>query len=323
MLGGASEFISGNSQAPPVKPWENSNSTSLNAEVTFPTSTFAPPPPPPPFSISPAQDPFSQANTGSMGYGGYYGGGYGGSRFGYPASNYSSGFSSYSYPYCGNNGAFSGGPPAPGNYITSSLENTTRPLFDSLNHVLQAINHVACFVDSTVFAVWTSITAAGSIIAAIKNVKNVYLRRWAESIKLFLQKTKANLRTESGRKKLILLISVAASIPVLLKALHMILKMENDTETALVLRSQMGASESTSIKSNEDDLSSKLVFIRALYPFDPVDKDVYLKLDPGDVILISKEDESKLANPTPTWIAGKLRNGSTGFFPTNYVTVIK
>lgn len=318
MLGGASESIS---QAPPFKPWEVSGPAPSSPTINSLTNTFAPPPPPPPLTMPTAQDPYSQTSTGSFGTGGYFGGGYGGNRFGYP-SNYNSGFNSYSYPYYGNNGPFGGGPPAPGSYITSSLENTTRPLFDSLNHVLQAINHVACFIDSTVFAVWTSVTAAGSIITAIKSVKNIYLRQWAESVKLFLLKIKTTLRTESGRKKLILLASVLASIPVLIKALHMILKLENDTETALVLHNGISESGSTA-DPNENDLSAKVVFVRALYPFDPTDKDVYLKLDPGDVILVSKDDESKLANPNPTWIAGKLKSGTSGFFPTNYVTVIK
>lgn len=279
-------------------------------------SPFAPPPPPP-FSIPTANDPYSQPNSG-----GYYGSGYAaGNRFGY-SSNYNSGFSSFSNPYYGNSSPYGGVPPAPGSFLTSSLENTARPLFDSLNHVLQAINHVSCFIDSTVFAIWTSVTAAGSIVSAIKNVKNVYLRQWAECIKVFFQRIKTGLRTESGRKRLLLLISVVASIPFLMKALHTILNLENDPETALVLRNRIDEPDSAFIEAKEE-ISSKTVFVRALYPFDPTDKDVYLRLNTGDVILISKEDEPKLSNSNPAWIAGKLKNGSAGFFPSNYVAVIK
>ena len=316
MLGGASENV-----APPVKPWEVSSSQPSHAVLSSLTNTFAPPPPPLPLSIPTNPDPYSQTSAGIFNSGGYYGGGYGGNRFGY-SSNYNSGFSSYSHPYYGNTGQFGGGPPAPGSYITSSLENTTRPLFDSVNHVLQAINHVACFIDSTVFAVWTSVSAAGSILATIKSVKNVYLRQWAEYLRTIVQKLKSNLRTESGRKRILLLISVIASIPVLLKALHSILNLENDTETALILHDRVNETESI-VETGDDILYSKAIFVRALYPLDPVDKEVYLKLNPGDVILISKEDELKLAEANPSWIAGKLKNGLAGFFPSNYVTVIK
>lgn len=311
MLGGAPETVS-----PPVKPWEVSSAPVTNAAMSSFANSFAPPPPPPPpFSMPTTHDPYSQTNSS-----GYYG--YGSNRFGY-SSNYNSGFSSFSNPYYGgNNSSYNGVPPAPGSFLTSSLENTTKPLFDSLNHVLQAINHVACFIDSTVFAVWTSVTAAGSIVTAFKSLKNVYLRQWVESMKVFLQKMKTGLRTESGRKRLLLLISVAASIPFLIKALHTILNLENGAESALVLRDRIAEADSE-IEAVEDEMSSKTIFVRALYPFDPTDKDVYLRLNPGDVILISKEDELKLVNSIPTWIAGKLKNGSAGFFPSNYVIVIK
>ena len=47
-----------------------------------------------------------------------------------------------------------GGPPALVAILLLRLKILTRPLFDSLNHVLQAANHVACSsMDSTVFYV--------------------------------------------------------------------------------------------------------------------------------------------------------------------------
>lgn len=310
MLSGAPETI-----PPPAKPWEVSSQTVSSATMSSMGSLFAPPPPPP-FPVPTINDPYSQSNSS-----GYYGNGYGGNRFGY-SSNYNSSFNSFSNPHYGNNNPYGGVPPAPGSFLTSSLENTARPLFDSLNHVLQAINHVACFVDSTVFAIWTSVTAAGSIVTAMKNIKNVYWRQWAEYIKVFLQKLKANLRTESGRKRLLLLVSVAVSIPFLIKSLHTILNLENDAETAIVLRDRVDGT-GDAIDPKEDDISSKTAFVRALYSFDPTDKDVYLRLNSGDVILISKEDERKLQDSNPSWIAGKLKSGLAGFFPSNYVTVIK
>ena len=317
MLSGGSETTTGSIQAP-TKPWEVS-SPSLDPGNKFISNLFTPPPPPP---LSPSLDAYSSNNnTNWSGFGNasanYYGAGY--SRFGNP-SNYNAGYNSYSSPYT-NNGPFGGGPPAPGNFITSSLENTTRPLFDSLNHVLQAINHVACFVDSTVFAVWTSVTAAGSIIAAIKNIKNVHLYNWAEAVRGFIRKSILILKTSSGRKRIVLLLSILASVPLFIKALQTILKMDDTDEKSLILSNN--DSENVESSENSNDLVSKASFVRAIYAHNPLDKNIYLALDPGDVVLISKDDESKLSGSNPVWITGKLKDGSSGYFPSNYVTVIK
>lgn len=311
MLSGGSGGFNTNSMPPPSKPWEVLPTGNVFGSNPL-TEAYSPPPPPPPLPQTSYHEQSNINNPGWIGSGNYYSGGAGGyGRYSYP-SNYNSGYNSYSSPYHMNNGPFSGGPPAPGNYITSSLENTTRPLFDSLNHVLQAINHVACFVDSTVFAVWTSVTAAGSIIAAVKSIKNVYIRKWVETVRNFIKNTQSILKTSSGRRKLIILASIAATIPVLMKALYFILKVDESQETSLI-----------PMNPEDNDLSSTALFVRAIYSHDPTDKNVYLTLNPGDVILISKDDESKINASNPTWIAGKLKNGSAGYFPSNYVTVIK
>lgn len=321
MLSGGSETASGSNQAP-IKPWEVSG-PELDSGNNSISNIFTPPPPPPPLPVSsPSEVVYPNNNSNWSGFGNsssnYYGGGY--NRFGYP-TNYNTGYNSYSSPYFNNNGPFGGGPPAPGSFITSSLENSTRPLFDSLNHVLQAINHVACFVDSTVFAVWTSVTAAGSIVAAIKNIKNVHLHKWAETAREFIKKSKLILKTSSGRKRLLLLVSILASVPLFIKALQTILKMDDTDEKSLIVNNTDGLNTESSENSN--DLASKALFVRAIYGHNPLDKNVYLNLRPGDVVLISKDDESKLSGSSPTWIAGKLKDGSSGYFPSNYVNVIK
>lgn len=322
MLSGGPEAATGSMQAP-VKPWEVPSSP-LDSGSNFIPNVFAPPPPPPPLPFSSSQDTTYASNNNPNYHGpinpgsNYYGSGY--SRFGYP-SNYNSGYNSYSSPYYMNSGPFGGGPPAPGSFITTSLENTTKPLFDSLNHVLQAINHVACFVDSTVFAVWTSVTAAGSIIATMKNIKNVHLHKWVQTVREFIIKTKIILRSSSGRKRIFLLLSILASVPFFIKALHVILKIDETEENLLVLSDGDGKYNDSSSDINE--VSSKILFVRALYAYDPADRTVYLALKPGDVILISKDDEPKLNVSDPTWIAGKLKDGSSGYFPSNYVTAIK
>lgn len=325
MLSGGSEPVSGSNIQAPSKPWEVSSSATLEPGNNLISNHFTPPSPPPPLSLSPSSEAAYPSNTNGASWSGFgnfnsnhYNGGY--SRFGYPP-NYNTGYSAYSSPYYNNNGPFGGGPPAPGSFITSSLENSTRPLFDSLNHVLQAINHVACFVDSTVFAVWTSVTAAGSIVAAIKNVKNVQLHNWAEAVRGFIRKSKLILKTSSGQKRILLLVSILASVPLFIKALQTILKMDDADEKSLTLGNTDNLNVVTSENSN--DLASKASFVRAIYAHNPSDKNIYLVLNPGDVILISKDDELKLNESNPKWIAGKLKDGSSGYFPSNYVTVIK
>jgi hypothetical protein len=41
------------------------------------------------------------------------------------------------------------------------------------------------------------------------------------------------------------------------------------------------------------------------------------------VILVSKEDAQSVENNESKWILGKLKNGSSGYFPSNYVILIK
>lgn len=302
-----------NSIQPPAKPWEILSPPN-NFEQGLMTEICSPPPPPPPLPSNLFQEHsnMNSTNYNWPGSGNYFGGG-GYGRYSYPSS-YNSGYNSFSSPYTMNGGPFSGGgPPAPGNYLTSSLESTTRPLFDSLNHILQAINHVACFVDSTVFAVWTSITAAGSIITVIKNFKNIYIRKCIEAVSKLIKNIKTILKTTSGRKKLIVFASIFAAIPIAIKALHFLLKIEESQDNIIM-----------SLDSCENTSSlAAATFVRAIYSYNPSDKTMYLPINPGDVILITKEDESKISTSNPMWIAGKLKDGSTGYFPSNYVTVIK
>lgn len=307
---------------PSSKPWENTHSTPISPSI------FAPPPPPPlPLYSSSFQDPSSSINQNNSWFGSNgpstYSGGF--NRFGYPSNYGSSSYNSYTSPYYMNSNPLGGGPPAPGSYITTSLENTARPLFDSLNHVLQALNNIACFVDSTVFAVWTSVTAAGSLVSVIKSIKNVHLRKWLEVINLYLKNIKLALKSSSGRKKIILLISLVASIPVLFKIFQIILKIDDNDQTSIIIRNQNQlTNKDEDIILDSDELSSsKAAFVRAIYAYSPADKNSYLTLNPGDVILISNDDIPKLEDNQANWIIGKVKSGFSGYFPSNYVTVIK
>ena len=322
MIGGAPELASQAVQVP-IKPWEVSvpisNLPVSSASNSQPQSSL--PAPPLPFHPPTETSPSYQQNQSSWSpYGSnYYTNGFG-NRFSYPSS-FSSGFNSYTpSPYYSAN-YYGNGPPAPGSFITTSLENTTRPLFDSINHILQAINHVASFIDSTFFAVWTSVSAAGSLFAAFKSFKNVFLKKLLHSVSLFIEKVKKCLKFRSSRKKLLVLTSILALVPIVVKSIRYLIDFEPSFEEGIV-NSSATEFDNFSTK-NDSDINLKAIFLRALYAFDSKGNNLYLSFNPGDVIVASKMDEAKLSNQDPVWIVGKLKDGSTGYFPSNYVTVIK
>lgn len=328
MLGGASEPASRPVVQLPLKPWEAASeppasSLSFSSAINPQHQPAIIPAPPLPLNSPPESGPGYHQNQSSWSSpfaSNYYNNSYN-NRFSYPSS-FSSGFNnSYSQPYYGGN-YYGNGPPAPGSFITTSLENTTRPLFDSINHILQAINHVASFIDSTFFAVWTSISAAGSLIAAFKSFKNVFLKKLLLSLTAFINRTKIFMKSSSGRRKLLVMASILALIPLVVKSIKYLIDFDVDTTFELAENSSSVAIVNAA-SVEDSDIASKAVFVRALYAFDSKGNTTYLSFNPGDVILVSKMDEAKLASQDPVWIVGKLKDGSIGYFPSNYVNVIK
>ncbi|KAK9235627.1 Peroxin 13, N-terminal region-domain-containing protein [Lipomyces kononenkoae] len=69
---------------------------------------------------------------------------------------------------------------------------------------------------------------------------------------------------------------------------------------------------------------SKLEFCRAMYDFVPENEAIELPFKKGEVIaILSKDTVSGTEDNEPTWWRGRLRDGRMGFFPSNYVEVIK
>ncbi|KAK9364812.1 Peroxin 13, N-terminal region-domain-containing protein [Lipomyces kononenkoae] len=69
---------------------------------------------------------------------------------------------------------------------------------------------------------------------------------------------------------------------------------------------------------------SKLEFCRAMYDFVPENDAIELQFKKGEVIaILSKDTVSGAEDNEPTWWRGRLRDGRMGFFPSNYVEVIK
>ncbi|KAK9312758.1 Peroxin 13, N-terminal region-domain-containing protein [Lipomyces starkeyi] len=69
---------------------------------------------------------------------------------------------------------------------------------------------------------------------------------------------------------------------------------------------------------------SKLEFCRAMYDFVPENEAIELAFKKGEVIaILSKDTVTGAEEGEPTWWRGRLRDGRIGFFPSNYVEVIK
>ncbi|KAK9463520.1 Peroxin 13, N-terminal region-domain-containing protein [Lipomyces oligophaga] len=70
---------------------------------------------------------------------------------------------------------------------------------------------------------------------------------------------------------------------------------------------------------------SKLEFCRALFDFEPENEAIELRLKKGEIVAILSKDfsEAGISDGSPTWWRGRLRSGKMGFFPSNYVEVIK
>ncbi|KAK9492823.1 Peroxin 13, N-terminal region-domain-containing protein [Lipomyces doorenjongii] len=69
---------------------------------------------------------------------------------------------------------------------------------------------------------------------------------------------------------------------------------------------------------------SKLEFCRATYDFVPENEAIELAFKKGEVIaILSKDTVTGAEDGEPTWWRGRLRDGRIGFFPSNYVEVIK
>ncbi len=293
----------------PPKPWERSREVSLASAVPVTvasnSNTAAPPlpalpVPAPSFNSAPSMpysSPYSSAPYSSYPQYSPY------NNSVSPYSSYSSPYSSYPYS------SYSAGQHPFPNY---SLESSTRPLLDSLNHIIQAVNHVACFLDSTVFSVWTAVSAITGIISALKNIKE---HRWLLWLKTRLKAIKA----ASGKKRIILLTVILSA----LLATHLFTKEEVKNQNSNN-DEQSSAIESNPIAVAEEEFT----FVRANYAFEPssssnADGSNQLSFQAGDVIAISKSDASTIEAQISKWIVGRMKDGRSGFFPSNYVSTIK
>ena len=181
---------------------------------------------------------------------------------------------------------------------------------DSLNHIIQAINHVACFLDSTVFSVWTAVSAITGLVSALKGVKG---RGWL----LWLREKLKQIKAVAGRKRILLLSGVLAVL-----ACSLLVKREGEEpKNTNNTSAQDSIIETRQILTAEDEFA----FVRANYAFEPATTTTasqQLSFKAGDVILVAKSDVAAVEGESK-WIVGRMKDGRSGFFPSNYVSIIK
>ena len=183
---------------------------------------------------------------------------------------------------------------------------------DSLNHIIQAVNHVACFLDSTVFSVWTAVSAITGLIGAIKNIRQ---HRWL----LWIKNKLKGLKAVSGRKRIVLLSILLSAV---LVAANLFKEKKEEEDSSNTAFASLDEIKTNPIAVVEDDL----VFVRANYAFNPDNPTTsnQLSFQAGDVIAISKADSVAVEDvQSSRWIVGRMKDGRSGFLPSNYVSIIK
>jgi len=87
----------------------------------------------------------------------------------------------YSYGL-GNRSVF--GPSIP---LLSTLETGTNSVFEQIRKIVQAITSIAHFLDSTVYAGWSSINALGMVAENFRQLKQNIISKWIEVVRMIFK----------------------------------------------------------------------------------------------------------------------------------------
>ena len=298
--------------ASPPKPWESVDKTARSvADI------------PPPLPVRPEmhlnnqyENPYQQQYS-NYGYG--YNGNtrFSSSRMG--GYGYGGGMNAYGgVPY----GGFSnyGAPPFNGSF-SQNMEASTRATFQLLDSIVQAFSGFAQMLDSTFYATYSSFSAMVGVVDQLHALQ-MYLGRtisifalWRFVKKFVMKFLGFNVQTSSSEelrsrnsafsmKPLILFVATVIGLPLLLaKVIQMIRK----TMPPSNLDAAWNGNESS------------IEFAKALYPLNG--REGELSFEPNDLIaILSKQDSA--GNPSDWWL-GRLKNGMTGYFPSNYVKILQ
>jgi peroxin-13 len=255
---------------------------------------------------------------GGMGYGGYGGGGYGG----------------YGYGMGGMGGmgpmGMMGGPMDPNNpSLTQQLEVSTQQTFAVLQSIVQTFGGFAQMLESTFMATHSSFFAMVGVAEQLGNLRNALgtvlglfgLLRWLKDTITGQRSRQGGMGTDfndflsrppgtipnpnaprPSRKPIIIFLAAMFGIPYLM---HRLIRS---------LQARLPPPPPVLDPNN-------LQFARAIYPFTATEG-AELSLQKGDIVAILQTTDP-LSGLEGEWWRGRNRAGSEGWFPKNYVEIVK
>ncbi|CAG8457323.1 4024_t:CDS:2 [Ambispora leptoticha] len=288
--------------------------------------------------------PYNRYGTYSSGYSPYsryssYGGG------GY------SGYGSYGYNRYGTGGMM-GGPNGPINPeeipLTQRMEASTSAGFHMIESVVNAFGGFASMLESTFFATHSSFMAMVGVVEQFGNLRNYLgqilsvfaLARWLRKIfyKLTGRAPPVNPNeitsvhfeqfqdSRRSRRPLFFFLLAIIGIPYAIHKIIQILLRRYEAKhminTPIPASSFPDETQGQMIKQSTTSGAvspQNLEFCRALYDFQ-AESPVELSFKRGEIIAILSKTDA-WGQPSEWW-RGRVRNGSQGLFPSNYVEII-
>ncbi|EPB87881.1 hypothetical protein HMPREF1544_05288 [Mucor circinelloides 1006PhL] len=267
------------------------------------------------------------------GYGSSYGG-YGGYGGGYGMNRYGGGFGRMGGP---------GGPDEMG--LTQRMEMGTRPAFEVVENIVGSFGGFAQMLESTFMATHSSFMAMVGVAEQLGFLKNYlgqvfsilalyrFVRKIIDKVtgrtpvgkplemnvmefQNFENKVAAASGPKMSRKPLIIFLLMVVGLPYMMHKLIKLISVTQQKQMAL-----QGVVPGAAPGSAAAIDPSKLEFARAMYDF-ASESQMELNLKKGDIVaIISKLDPT--TNATSQWWRGRLRDGTMGMFPANYVEIIQ
>ncbi|CAO3585728.1 unnamed protein product [Absidia cylindrospora] len=303
---------------------------------------------------------YGTSGYGSTGYGmGSYGSSYGGmgSRYGgygsYGGMGSSYGMGGYGGGMYGGMGGYNrfgnnrmggmGGPEEPG--LTQQMEMGTRATFEVVEQIVGAFGGFAQMLDSTFMATHSSFMAMVGVAEQLGHLKS-YLGQVFSIFALYrlVKKlfNKVTGRTDPGkpmemnllefqhfeqatatpkmsRKPLLIFFAMVVGLPYLMHKLIQRVSSNQQLQQQHMMQQQQQLPGMPAGSGQIDP--AKLEFARATYDF-TAESPMELNLKKGDIVAIISKTEPT-TNATSQWWRGRLRDGTMGMFPANYVEIVQ
>lgn len=195
----------------------------------------------------------------------YYQGGYGSGYYGAPSFE--------NKPLLGQNVPF-----------LSGIEAGTNSVVEQIRRLVQAITSVAQFLDSTVYAGWSSVNAIRMVVDNLKQFQTIVIAKWIYLLKYlvglimgFFRRPKNGLKSFGSSAKAIVVVS--ALVPALISLLSVLRPYVSNTG-------------------------------RVIYDYEAKEPNhLQVRIDDQIQILASEDD----------WVFAKSTTGKTGFIPRSYI----